>query len=51
MAFRPHRLKRRLRRLSRAGVNVRFGTFRNPGMFSPGVGGRVSLPPRYVRPN
>jgi hypothetical protein len=50
MAFRPHRFKRRLRRAARSGLNVRFGVFRNPGMFAPGAGGRVLLPPRYVRP-
>jgi hypothetical protein len=51
MAFRPHRLKRRIRRAAhRAGLNVRFGTIRNPGFFAPGVGGNVLLPPRYVRP-
>jgi hypothetical protein len=50
MAFRPHRFKRRLRRLQRSGVNVRFGTRNNPGFFAPGAGGRVALPPRYVRP-
>jgi len=51
MAFRPHRFKRRLRRARRAGLNVRFGTLRNPGFFSPGGVGRITLPPRYVRFN
>lgn len=51
-AFR--RIKRRAARLAararHQALAPRFGTFRNPGFFSPGLTAHGLLPPRYVRP-